>query len=64
MTERLRGLNKLSPSQLLSVRELLDVDQLAAEFADDAQFVRQVEEQLQYLTGSFGSKLTLSEKRI
>ncbi len=62
--ERLRGLNKLSRSQLLSVRELLeDIEQLAAEFADDAQHVRQVEKELQHLTGSCGSKLTLSEKR-
>ena len=62
--ERLRKLNKLSRSQLLSDRELVPVSRLSAAFADDAQFVRHVKEQLQVLTGSFGLKLTRTEKRI
>ena len=49
--DRLIALNKLSHSELLSVRELSPVNDLSAENEDDEAFVLQVKEHLRAVTG-------------
>ncbi len=49
--DRLIALNKLSHSELLSVRELCAVEDLSAEIEDDKAFVLRVKEQWRYMTG-------------
>lgn len=45
--QRLKRLDKLSRSQLLSASETLPVDELSAEIQDDNEFLREVERRLQ-----------------
>lgn len=49
--DRLIALNKLSHSELLSVRELSPVNDLSAENEDDEAFVFHVKEHLRAVTG-------------
>ncbi len=45
--QRLKRLDKLPRSQLLSVSEILPIDKLSAEIQDDNEFLREVERRLQ-----------------
>ena len=45
--QRLKRLDKLSRSQLLSASDILPVDELSAKIQDDNEFLREVERPLQ-----------------
>ncbi len=49
--ERLQSLDRLTPSELLSAREVFELDRISAAFEDDDQFVQHIQTNLHYVTG-------------
>ena len=57
--ERLKRLNRFTPSQLLSTKHLLLVDEISEAHSDDDSFAQAIEKELQRAPGSCWSSDTL-----
>ncbi len=55
--ERLKRLDRLTPSQLLSIREIVDVDEISDAHRNDEDFFQATQTDLQRISGWFLSSL-------